>query len=471
MPLFPFAPKLLRKPPGGLKRVPEVQARHWLIKNINAFSENPLRFIESNRRKYGSIYSANIPLLYFVVATDPEQVKHVLQTNNRNYVKSYDYRYLRIFLGNGLLTSEGDFWRKQRRTMQPAFHRDRLESFVEIMRDSTEALIKIWEKKNPDLLNGKPAALDLHAEMTFLTADIVAKALFSVDSGGTSEEVASAVSILNHYANDRISNPLMPPTWVPTSANHRFKRAAQTIDRLIYGFIQSRHQSGPGKGDLLDMLMEARDEETGEGMNDKQLRDEVVTLYIAGHETTTNALSFAFFLLAKHPEIVEEIRKELSLVLKGRPLSVEDLRSLEYLNQVIKEAMRLYPPAWAIGREALEDDEIDGFYIPAGTTIFLSPYIVHRIPELWPDPEKFDPDRFSPENVKQHHRYAYHPFGGGPRLCIGNNFAMMEMQVILAMLVSQYEISLAPGFQDPPELEPLVTLRPKIGMPLMLKKR
>ncbi len=260
----------------------------------------------------------------------------------------------------------------------------------------------------------------------------------------------------------------MPPLWIPTPRNLAFKRARAELDRVVYDIIASRRRRHAPKGDLLDMLLAAREQGSGEGMTDRQLRDEVMTLLLAGHETTATTLTWTWYLLSKHPGAARKLRAELDVVLGGRLPGVGDLPALEYTQRVVRESMRLYPPVWVISRTAIEEDEIGGYTIPAGSILLLSQYAMHRHPDFWENPEGFDPDRFSPERSEGRHRYAYFPFGGGPRLCIGANLAMLETELILAILAQRYRLELLPG--HPVEPEPLITLRPRYGMKMMLSR-
>jgi cytochrome P450 len=305
--------------------------------------------------------------------------------------------------------------------------------------------------------------------MMRLTLTIVCQTLFSSDISTEADEVGQALTTVLKHTIDRMQSLFDLAEILPLPENRRFYEALRTLDQVVYGMIKERRRSGRDTGDLLSMLVFARDEETGQSMSDKQLRDEVMTIFLAGHETTANALGWTWYLLSRHPEVTRRLEAELAEVLDGRTPTLDDLSKLNYTSMVIQEAMRLYPPAWIIGRNAVEADQIDGYDIPADSSIILSPYVTHRHPGFWDNPEGFDPERFSPQQTKDRPYFAYFPFGGGPRLCIGNNFALMEAKLVLATVAQRYRLELVPG--HPVEPEPLVTLRPKYGLLMTLRPR
>lgn len=396
-------------------------------------------------REYGDIvqYRATPEPAYLI--NHPDFVKRVLVSNGRNYNKdTHLNKYmLESLVGQGLLTSENPLWRKQRRLIQPAFHRHNLANFVELMCDATECTLARISKF---ATTGKP--FDIADEMMKLTLDIVTRALFGYNISERAAAVGAAVNTLIEIAKP---------------SRTKFKETLKILDEIVYGIINQRRQQPHDKQeDLLDMLLLARYEDTGEGMSDKQVRDEVMSLFIAGHETTANTLSWLWYLLGLHPEVVIEIERELAQVLNGRIPTLTDFPKLEYTNKVVKESMRLYPSAWSISRRALEDDQIGGYHIPARSIVALSPYTLHRHPDFWPDPERFDPERFSPEQEANRNRYAYIPFGGGARKCIGDQFALMESIIIVPMTLQNFCLDLVRS--HPVEAHALVTLRPKHGI-------
>ena len=436
------------------------------VGNIFDVWKDPLRLFTRSVAEHGDIVAMRFGPFRYWLLNHPEAIHHVLVDNNRNYTKSRNYQGLKLVLGEGLVTSEGEFWRRQRRLAQPAFHKEKLAGFARTMAEDTAAMLEAWQARR-----GDRAPLDVHAEMMKLTLKIVARTLFSTTVGAEADAIGAALAIALRHAEDYAESLLPVPPWVPTLSNLRFKRAVRTLDELVFRIIDERRKSGADPGDLLAMLMAATDDEASDGargMTDRQLRDEVMTLVMAGHETTANALTWTFYLLANHPEIEARLRQEVDAVLgddRARVPTLADLPKLTYTAMVIQESMRLFPPVWAFERQAREADVVAGFDVPARAIMAVCPYALHRHPAYWEDPERFDPLRFTPERVEARPRYAYLPFGGGPRQCIGNGFAMMEAQIILAMVVRQEHLALAPGFEL--ELDPVVTLRPKRGMPMI----
>jgi cytochrome P450 len=442
----------------GARGIPGPRGNFLLGTLLEAW-ENPLEMMERGVREHGEVVGFRFAYLRYVVVADPEGIKHVLVTNHRNYTKSRNYQGLKVVLGEGLLTAEGEKWRKHRKLAQPAFHRERLEGFAKTMGACTSELLARWEGGTK---------LDAHEQMMRLTFRVVGKTLLSTDLEGDAKAIGDALGVALHWANDYVESVVRIPPWVPTPKNVRFNRAKGVIDDLVLRILADRRTSGVRHDDLLAMLMETKDEDTGEGMNDAQLRDELVTLVLAGHETTANTLSFALMLLAQHPEIQETLAEEVRAVLGDRTPTLADLQRLPYVTQVIEEALRLYPPAWCFEREALEDDVVCGYRIPKGTIVGIPAFVTHRLPRLWKDPETFDPSRFV-KGAPERHKYAYVPFGGGPRVCIGNAFAMMEMQIVLAAIAQRFTVAPVAGFEL--ELDPSITLRPKHGLPLHIAAR
>ena len=414
------------------------------------------------RETYGDVVRFKFGPFDYYLVTDPEVVRHVLVDNAKAYTKSRNYLGLKIVLGEGLLTSEGDLWRRQRKLAQPAFHRARLAGFAAQMARATRDMLDRWRKE--DL--GSSSAFCVHEEMMRLTFRIVGLTLFSADVDGDAREVGRALDTALRWANDYAESLVRIPPYIPTPANVRFKRAMKTLDGIVYRLIADRRAQGAaneGYGDdLLGMLMEAVEDDTQSGMSDQQLRDEIITMVLAGHETTANLLSWTFSLLARHPDVEARVRDEALRVLGDRDPTLEDVRSLEYTKLVLDEALRLYPPAWIFERQNVEPDVLGGYRVAAGSIVGVCPYVIHRHPEYWDDPESFEPERFRPERTEKRPRYTYLPFGGGPRTCIGNSFAMMEAQIILAMIVRQEHLALEAGHAV--EVDPLITLRPKHGI-------
>jgi cytochrome P450 len=425
---------------------------------------NPLKLLHEGARDHGNVVRFRFGIYAYVLVSGVSEIQHVLVKNQKNYTKSRNYQGLKLVLGDGLLTSEGERWRRQRRLAQPAFHVQRLRGLATSMAGLTTETIERW-KALPE--TGR--TLDMHGEMMRLTFRIVGKTLCSADVEGDAQAIGKAMTVAMQFANDYIEQFQLIPPWLPLPKNIRFQRARKTLDALVYRLIEEHRRKGDHEGDLLGMLMSATDEEGGGAMTPAQLRDEVLTLVLAGFETTANALTWTLYLLAEHPEVARKLEEEAIRVLGGREATFEDLPRLEYTERVLSEAMRLYPPAWCFERQTVQADEIGGYAIPRGTTIAICPYVLHRNPMYWEAPDTFDPDRFLPERSTERSRFAYLPFGDGPRICIGKGFAMMEMKIVLAMLAGAFQLHLASA--DQVEVDPRITLRPKNGMRMTLAPR
>jgi cytochrome P450 len=399
--------------------------------------------------------------IYFV--NDAELVKRILLDNVANYPKSVTYRNnLRPFLGDGLLISEGDFWKRQRRLAQPAFHLRRLKALAGAIAQASERMTRGW-------VHGM--VIDAMAAMNAVTMEIVAATLFGADVSGDITEVAEAMTVLQEETGHvRLTAFFDLPEWMVRPRGKRFSAAVATLDRIVERIIAERRNSGETRDDLLSMLLEARDEETGEGMTDRQLRDELVTLFLAGHETTAIALTWTFHLLGQTPRAEAILHAEVDEVLGERLApTFDDLERLPYARMVAEEALRLYPPAYVFSRRSLAEDQLGPFRVPANAHIVISPYALHRRPDYWPEPDSFWPERFAPGARTDRPKLAYLPFGGGPRICIGNSFAMMEHAIVLATAVRHWRLEGIPGIEV--RTEPRITLRPRGGLPMRLMRR
>jgi cytochrome P450 len=431
-----------------------------LVRQIPTIQRDPLGFLLSSARTYGGVVQFPVGNLPVYALSEPEGIKHVLQDNHRNYHKdTLQFNTLSLVSGDGLLTSDGDHWLRQRRMMQPAFHRQRIHAFGEQMTAATERMLARW-----DALPGG-TTLDVDAEMMKMTLEIVGHTLFSVDLSSDAGNLVHAVLVALDYIVYRAQTPLALPVVVPTLRNRRFRAALQMLDRAVEHLLADRRAQANGHDDLLAMLLEARSE-TGAPMSDRQLRDEIITLIIAGHETVASALTWTWHLLSLHPGVVDQWQVELASVLGGRTPVTEDVPRLPYTRAILDEALRLYPPAWLITRNSIGADSIAGYSIPPNALIIISPYVVHRQPALWPEPEAFQPERFLAEPDAP--RFAYLPFGGGPRLCIGNAFALAEGVLVLATVAQRYRLEGASGRTV--RVDPLVTLRPHGGLPMVLRR-
>jgi cytochrome P450 len=389
------------------------------------------------------------------LVTDPAGAKHVLQDNADNYGrKTRSVEALKETLGNGLLTTTGPSWWRNRRLAQPSFHKQRLAGFAGTMAAASVEFVDELARA------GGGAAFDVVPMFTRLTLRILGRCLFERDLTDEADAVGRALSVVLHHTIEKLAALFPLPGIVPTPKNLRFRAALRALDRVVLSLIAERRRDAADRGDLLSMLLAARDEETGDGLTDQQLRDEVMTLLLAGHETTAMTLAWTFYLLSLHPGV----RRTLETEVDAAPpdVGVEALGRLRYTRMVLDEALRLYPPAWVVTRSADGDDEIGGFTIPAGSRVLVSPYVTQHDPKLWDDPEGFDPERFAPEASEGRPRYAYFPFGGGPHLCIGAGFATMEATIVLATVARRLRLDLEPGRAV--AIDPLVTLRPKPGI-------
>lgn len=436
----------------------------FLVGHLPELMERPHEFFLEMAERYGDVvklWYGSTPLL---LLRRPEHALHVLATNAKAYSKqTRGWGSLAQVLGTGLVTAEGELWRKQRRIIQPLFAPERLTGFVAGMGQVAARFGDEWAARPADA-----GPLDMAEEMTRLTLRIVGATLLGAEFEAEIKAIGHAVNQGLTWARENTYRFVRWPSWIPTAHNRRFREAVEGIDRVVLRILDERRRAGPDGTDLLSILMCARDAETGEAMSDRQIRDEVATIFVAGHETTSNALTWTWTLLSRHPEAARRVAAEAAF-LAGRPPGADDLPRLPYLKWVLEEALRLYPPAWVIPRRAEADDVIGGFRIEKGWYAFASPYVTHRHAALWPNPEGFDPERFTPEAVSARPRGAWFPFGIGSRHCIGGGFAMMEAQVALATLVPRFRPDLVPGARIEPR--PQVTLRPAGRVPMSLHPR
>lgn len=438
--------------------IPPGPSGNFLIGHIPEINRDPINFFSECARKYGDVVRWQFGPFPAFLLNHPSLTEEVLVTQYRNFAKSSVYRRGLRVVGNGLLTSEGDFWQRQRRLVQPAFHQERIAAYGQIMVAYSNQLLAQWQDDS---------IRDIHEDMMSLTSQIISKALFDVDIAGEVEGVQAALDAVMDF-NAQLSNQYLLPGWVPTPSNLRYQKAIEKLDAIIYGIINQRRTSGKDTGDLLSLLLQVRDEDDGTGMTNQQVRDEAMTLFLAGHETTANTMTWTWFLLSQHPQVEAKLQAELQTVLGGRTPTVADLRQLRYTEQVVLEAMRLYPPVWGMSRVALHDCVLGGYDVKAGTTVFVSQWITHRDPRFFEQPEVFNPDRWADNLIKRLPTFAYFPFGGGQHICIGKSFAMMEAILILATLAQKFRLTLQPN--HPVVLQPSLTLRPKHGMKMLLKR-
>jgi cytochrome P450 len=430
---------------------------------LPAIRRDPTGVFMGAARRFGDVVYFKIASRRGYLITNPSDVRHVLQDNARNYHKSPLYQKLRMSIGNGLLTSEDEFWLRQRRIAQPAFHRQRVESLAGTMADAARDAVERWQ---PISATGQP--VDVAEEMMRLTRTVVLRTLLGGDLGPYTDTIDEAWTIINEHVGESFWSLGFSDRF-PPSKHRRFQAARAVLKGAVDYVISQRRRNPSDRSDLLSMLMSARDEETGEAMTDEQLRVEVTTFLLAGQETTSLALTWTWYLLSQHADVRRRLDEEIDAALCGRPPAHGDLVNLPYTRMVIDEAMRLYPPAWAFSRQALADDELGGFRLPRGWLALVVPFVLHRLPAYWPDPETFNPDRFSAEQSAARPKFVYVPFGAGPRQCIGNQFALIEAHLIVATLAQRYHLRLVPKHKVEPW--PLITLRPRHGMPMFIERR
>ena len=440
-------------PPGPHRVIP--------LSGLFAYRRGPLPFFQNLAERYGDISYFRLGPQQAFFFNHPDYIKDILVTKHQNFMKGLALQRSKRLLGEGLLTSEGDFHRRQRRLAQPAFHRLRIASYADVMTAYASQTRRSWNDNE---------TLDISEEMMRLTLGIVGKTLFDADVVSDAQEVGEAMTV----SMDLFKTLTLPfydlLQKLPLPQFRRFDDAKRRLDAIIFRLIEERRRSGQDRGDLLSMLLLAQDTEGDGGqMTDAQLRDELMTIFLAGHETTSNALTWTCYLLSQNPEVESKLHEEIDEVLRGRLPAFEDVARMKYTEMVLAESMRLYPPAWAIGRMALNDFEIGGYVVPKKSLVLMSQYVMHRDPRYFAEPLRFDPERWSPEAKETRPQFSYFPFGGGPRRCIGEGFAWMEGILLLATLAQHWQMRLAPN--HPVELKPVMTLRPKHGMRMIVTRR
>jgi cytochrome P450 len=428
-----------------------------------AMRRDPTGVFMRAAQRFGDVAYLKIGSRQGYLITNPSDIRHVLQDNARNYHKSPLYQKLRMSIGNGLLTSEDDFWLRQRRIAQPAFHRQRVSALAGVMAQAARETADEWQTIAAD---GR--AVDIAEQMMTFTRTVVLRALLGGDLGPFASRIDQAWVVINEHIGNSFWSLGIAERFQRAKAR-RFEAARLLLRQAVDYVITERRRHPSDSADLLSMLMGARDEETGERMTDEQLRVEVTTFLLAGQETTSLALTWTWFLLSQYPDARRRLEHEIDTVLAGRAPEYSDLANLPYTRMVVDEAMRLYPPAWGFSRQALNDDTLGGYHLRRGWLAFVVPYVLHRLPAYWKDPDTFDPERFSPERSADRPKFVYVPFGAGPRQCIGNQFALIEAQLSVATLAQRYRLHLVPGHRV--EAWPLITLRPRYGMQMFIETR
>jgi cytochrome P450 len=448
------------------RKYPEGPKVNYLLAMIgqmlpSVFPFDPLAFNLSIARQFGDVAYYHVGPLKVYQLNHPDLARQILVEQPEKFHKpQFIKRAFGPFAGNGLLTSDGALWRQQRRLIQPAFHHRHVATYADLMVSRALALTEGWR-------DGQ--VVQINAEMMRLTLAVVVKSLFGAELTQEEQGIGRLMTAVLDASNQRLNSAVQIPAWVPTRRNLRERRALATLDAMLHDMIQTRRASGEEKPDLLSTLLTAVDEDSGARMSDQQLRDEMMTLFLAGHETTATALTWTWYLLARHPKVEARLEDELHRVLGGRTPTAADLPSLPYCEMVVREAMRLYPPAPGFTREPIEDVMIGGYEVPKGSLVTVATYALHRDPRFFDDPERFDPERFAPGWEERIPRYAYLPFGGGPRICIGNGFAMTEARLILATIAERCRLTLE-GNQEVVPIQ-LVTVRPKHGIRMRVSRR
>ena len=441
--------------------------RHWLLGPAYYAQREPLRWFPQWSADYGDVFRIVSPLGQATFVGSPELARQVLVERYTHYQKkSKSYMVLRILMGNGLVTSEGEFWRGQRKLVQPAFHRRRLEAVFAMMVDRVSDVVA---RLVPAARLGE--AVDFAPVLSQLTLDIISRAMFSSDVEDAAADVSRHIAVLNESALHMLRHPwlFLLPRRIPLPFTRKPVGALRSMEATVQSIIESRRRKPEAHDDLLSMLLSACDEGTGRGMTDEQLRDEVMTIFVAGHETTANAMAWLLYLVAQNPEVEERLRAEIDEHWSGGGLTVEKIGAFAYTRQVIEESLRIYPTIWSIGRCCTEKDELGGYEIPVGMNLVVPIFHFHWSERFWPEPQTFDPSRFAPERRPAPEAMTYFPFGAGPRSCIGNQFALQELMIMTVLFHRHFRFRVAPGFVVEPD--PLITLRPKHGMKLVVQAR
>ncbi|ULA58792.1 MAG: Cytochrome P450 [Nitrospira sp.] len=439
--------------PGGLP---------WLG-HLRAFKHRPLRTMSEWWCRYGDALRFRLGPKTVHLFSHPALAEEVLLSQSERFGKVYEQRRptgLALVLGNGLVTSSGEVWKRHRRIIQPVFHRSRMTAMANRMAQVGEQRLAGWKAHGE-------RSIDIAAEMMQLTLEVISQTMFHTSVAQHMDQISHSLRVSLKYAFDSFHNPVHLPAWIPTARNREFGRALRFMDTLIYELVAARRQSGAQHDDLLNLLLQARDEETGIGLSDQELRDEALTIFAAGHETTANALAWTWYLLATHPEVRTRFHTEVDRVLHGRTPTADDLQHLPYTRAIFDESLRLYPPVPAIQRKTLTETTLGGFSLPANAIVLVGLYNLHRHPAFWADPERFLPERWL-DGTRPPARCAYLPFGVGPRACVGTHFAAVEGPLLLALIGQRYDPQLA---QESVEPEVMVTLRPKNGIRMTLQRR
>ena len=442
--------------------VPPRPAALPFLGHVPQWRRDPVKLITTAAR-HGDVVQLGLLGPAFLL-NHPAHIKHVLQDHNQNYCKGWVFDRIKPYWGESLLTADGDRWKQQRRRVQPSFKREHTSGFAPIITRRTSEMLNRWEG-----LADSRRELSLYNEMTQLALVIIADVLFGVELWPEVGRMATAVQTALRVLKTRVAALAPLPLWVPTPDNRRFNEAMRTLNDGISSIIEQNRRNGSRERSFVAMLMDARDADTGERMSDRQLHEETIGMLQQGHDTIGETLAWTWYLLSLHPEVERKVHAEVTEVLGGRVPVVADLEKLTYTTMVVQESLRVFPPVWIIPRDAINDDVIGGYRIPAGSTVLLSPYLTHRHPDFWQNPEAFDPERFLPAVAKTRPRYAYFPFGGGPRLCMGADMAVMETLLIMAMVVQRFRLHLVSCHREEPEC--IIDMVPRGGVPATLQRQ
>jgi cytochrome P450 len=426
---------------------------------VNRLRRDSLGFLLEGALRFGGVFRFRVGPRLFHLVSDPDLVKQVLQDRHRQYPRSWVYERTKVVIGESLVSTDGPPWQRRRQMIQPGFHHRRIAALADLMTAEAEAMVRRWRARGD-----ADAPFDVAAEMNRLTLDIAGRALFGKGLGNEAAAIRIAVAESGKFLERRLGSLVPLPIALPSPAHRRFRAAHSIIDAIAARLIAERRSARGETGDVLALLLDARDEETGEGLTDREIRDQVLTFMVAGSETTAVALSWTWYLLDRHPDADRRLRAEFDEVLGGRTPTAEDVPRLRYTRMAIEEALRLYPPVPGVARDARADDVLGGYDIPARSTVVLSPYVTHRLPEHWESPEVYDPDRFAPERAAARPQFAFFPFLGGPHQCIGKEFAMLEAILVVATIAQAFRLRLAPGATVEPEAS--LALRPRYGIPM-----
>ncbi|WP_260399771.1 cytochrome P450 [Peribacillus simplex] len=441
---------------------PKVPKGRLISGHTKEFQTDPIGFLTRLAKEYGEVAKFRFGPFHNVYhISNPDLIKQILVTKQKSFVKSKDFNVLKPLVGEGLLTSEKDFHMRQRRLIQPSFKKTHISQYAKDMIDTTMDYISTWQHDDERIIT---------KDMMNITLGIVSKTMFSMEFKGGYEIVGKPLETALRITVKRMRKIFRMPLWVPTKINRKYKKAIQRLDKVIYGIIEKRKNDTVKHEDMLGILIDARDDKDGLGMTSLQVRDELMTIFLAGHETTATALSWALYEISKHPEIQSKLFSEVNSIIGHRTPKAEDFMKLPYTQNIIHETLRVYPPSYILSRDVAEDVVIGGYRFKKGDMILISSYVMQHNPEYFDQPESFIPERFENNFLKSLPAFAYFPFGGGPRVCIGNHFAMMEAVLVLACIAKRYRIKLAPDHHEVTPL-PALTLRPKNGLRMVIEER